>query len=954
MGRIEYQPVALESSVTLDPLEPSTEEQLNLLSKHDNDQNWRSLDDIEVSDLSEDDEADDTMPYFPKQNQRWEEQGGFLAKLRTAASVVKTFIIRNRLGIIATGGESPPWYPSPHGGTLETWAHSYQKAQVMVQNMSLLEKVNVTTGVGWSMGLCVGNTGPAIDAGFPSLCLQDGPLGIRFADQITAFPAGLTTAATWNRTLFQERGYAVGKEARGKGVNVLLGPSMGPLGIAPAGGRNWEGFSPDPVLSGIAAADTIKGIQRTGVMATAKHFVLNEQEHFRQGREWVLPDAISSNIDDRALHEVFVWPFAESIRADVASVMCSYQMVNNSYACGNSKLLNGILKDELGFQGFVQSDWLAQRSGITSALAGLDMSMPGDGYAWADGDAFWGKQLTIAILNGTMPMDRLNDMVTRIVAAWYQLGQDEPGDNPTSPNFSSWTNEEYGHLYEGSGDKQMGKVNHFVNVQGSGDEAHSNTARRVAAEGTVLVKNEYGILPLNPQGVLSASRKPYRVGVFGEDAGPGKGPNACPDRGCNQGTLASGWGSGAVEFPYLVTPYDALKESFNASKVEVQGFLTNEITDKDLENHDLCLVFVNSDSGEGYLKWGDIRGDRNDLYLQKYGDELVQKVANNCGQDKGDTVVVIHAVGPVVLEDWIEHPRVKAVVLAHLPGEESGNALSDVLFGRVDASGRLPYTIGKSLEDYGESAQVLYFPNAVVPQVNFTDGLYIDYRYFDKHDITPRYEFGFGLSYTTFELSGLLISPVRDRSMLPAPRPQEPVQAPTYSDEKPDAKSALFPPGFRKLRKYIYPYLSDLSEIKQDYFEYPKDYHKKQPPSPAGGGLGGNPSLYETFVIVTANVTNTGNRTGQEVVQLYVSFPDNVVDSDDKFRDTIEFPVRVLRAFDKVELDPGETKKVEFLLTRKDLSFWSTRRQNWVMPVDGVFGIQVGRSSRDLPLRGEY
>lgn len=780
-------------------------------------------------------------------------------------------------------------------------------------------------------------------------------MGIRFADQITAFPAGLTTAATWNRTLFEERGHALGKEARGKGVNVLLGPSMGPLGIAPAGGRNWEGFSPDPVLSGIAAAETIKGIQRTGVMATAKHFVLNEQEHFRQGREWVLSDAISSNIDDRALHEVFIWPFAESIRADVASVMCSYQMVNNSYACGNSKLLNGILKDELGFQGFVQSDWLAQRSGIYSALAGLDMSMPGDGFAWADGDSFWGKQLTIAVLNGTMPMDRLNDMVTRIVAAWYQLGQDEPGDNPTAPNFSSWTDKEFGHLYEGSGDKEMGKVNYFVNVQGSGDHAHSITARRVAAEGTVLVKNEGSILPLDPQGPpLETRKKPYRVGIFGEDAGPGKGPNACPDRGCNQGTLASGWGSGAVEFPYLITPYDALKNSFDVNQVEVQGFLTNEISDENLENHDLCLVFANSDSGEGYLKWSDIRGDRNDLYLQKYGDELVQTVANNCGGEKGDTIVIIHAVGPVVLENWIEHPRVKAVVLAHLPGEESGNALADVLFGRVDASGRLPYTIGKSLEDYGESAQVLYFPNAIVPQVNFTDGLYIDYRYFDKHHIDPRYEFGFGLSYTTFELSDLVISPVRDKSPFPAPRSQAPVAAPEYSKQKPDAKSALFPAGFRKLNKYIYPYLSDLSEIKQKPFDFPKGYRKKQQLSPAGGGAGGNPSLYETFVVVTANVTNTGNRTGQEVVQLYVSFPDNVEDRDEKFREEIEFPVRVLRAFDKVELGPGQTEKVEFSLTRKDLSFWSTRRQNWVMPVEGEFKIHVGRSSRDLPLQGEY
>ncbi|KAK5683686.1 hypothetical protein LTS12_029169, partial [Elasticomyces elasticus] len=276
-------------------------------------------------------------------------------------------------------------YPTPRGGTVKSWEDSYLKAWDLVRNMTLTEKVNITTGTGWQMGQCVGNTGSASIVGFPSLCLQDGPMGLRYADHITAFPPGLTTGATWNRTLIHERGVALGAEARLKGVNVLLGPSMGAMGMMPAGGRNWEGFGSDPVLQGVASAETIRGIQSNGVMATAKHYVMNEQEHFRQSNEWGIDTALSSNVNDRALHEVFVWPFAESIRADVASVMCAYQMVNNSYACENSKLLNGVLKDELGFQGFVQSDWLAQRSGVNSAISGLDMSMPGDGLHWANG-----------------------------------------------------------------------------------------------------------------------------------------------------------------------------------------------------------------------------------------------------------------------------------------------------------------------------------------------------------------------------------------------------------------------------------------------------------------------------------------------------------------------------------------------------------------------------------------
>lgn len=879
-----------------------------------------------------------------------------------------------------TRQESPPWYPSPRGGTTERWEYSYLKAQALVERMSLVEKVNVTTGVGWQMGLCVGNTGmldlillsdlpsdlpsnccclgPALLAGFPSLCLQDGPLGLRFADNITAFPAGITTGATWNRDLMLQRGFALGNEARGKGVNVILGPAMGPLGMMPAGGRNWEGFGSDPVLSGVAAAQTIRGIQRNGVMATAKHYVMNEQEHFRQAGEWGLPNALSSNIDDRALREVFVWPFAESVRANVASIMCSYQMVNNSYACGNSKLLNGILKDELGFQGFVQSDWLAQRSGVISALAGLDMSMPGDGLVWADGESLWGKQLTIAVLNETLPLERLNDMVTRIVAAWYQLRQDTwpmpPPWDDGGPNFSSWTDEPYGHLYEGSGENATGLVNHYVDVQGKGKQAHSIVARQVAAEGTVLVKNVDNILPLPREG--PGLGRTYRVGIYGEDAGPGQGPNACPDRACNQGTLASGWGSGAVDFPYLVTPWEALESAWDSDDVEVASYLTNDVADQDLVDRDLCIVFANADSGEGFASSDGIRGDRNDLFLQKGGDALVQKVADRCGNGVGETIVVIHAVGPVIMESWIDHPRVKAVLLAHLPGEESGNALVDVLFGEVDASGRLPYTIGKSLADYGPGAQVLYKPNAEVPQVNFTDGLYIDYRHFDRYNIAPRYEFGFGLSYTSFEFSNLQVTPVQEKSPLPSPRTKQIVAPPLYDEELPDAQEALFPEGFRPLHKYVYPYISDVSEVRKGRFEYPDGYEEEQEPSPAGGGEGGNPSLYETFVQTTVDVTNTGRRTGQAVVQLYVSFPQDVVDRDEEgtYADRIEFPVRVLRNFTKVTVEPGETVQVALSLSRKDLSYWSTRKQNWVMPVDGRFRIWVGRSSRDLPLVGEY
>ena len=499
-------------------------------------------------------------------------------------------------------GLSPPWYPTPRGGTDAKWADGYQKAAELVKQMTLPEKVNITTGVGWSMEMCVGNNGAVPRLGFPSLCLQDGPLGIRFADNITAFPAGITVGATWNKELMYLRGKAHGKEARLKGVNVLLGPAMGPLGRLPAGGRNWEGFGADPVLQGIAAAQTIKGIQEEGVMATAKHFLLNEQEHFRQAWEWGIPNAVSSNVDDRTLHEIYAWPFADSVRAGVTSVMCSYNQVNSSYACQNSKLLNGVLKDELGFQGFVMSDWLAQRAGVASALAGLDMTMPGDGLRWAKGGSLWGAELTKAVLNGSVPTERLDDMVTRVVASWYQVGQDK-WDND-GPNFSSWTNDRIGKLHEGSpSDQSTGVVNEFINAQGEGESAHKHLVRRVAAEGTVLLKNSENTLPLSRKGWKVNSETKFRVGIFGEDARlPRAGLNHCQDQSCNEGTLASGWGSGAVNFTYLVDPLSAIRDAFDSEKVFVTDWLENTLPKEKeiLEDQDLCIVFANADAGEGF------------------------------------------------------------------------------------------------------------------------------------------------------------------------------------------------------------------------------------------------------------------------------------------------------------------------------------------------------------------
>jgi beta-glucosidase-like glycosyl hydrolase len=288
----------------------------------------------------------------------FEQEGVRLRELEEQSPVIE------QRDSVPAGYFSPPYYPTPKGGWVPTWKASYAKAAALVANMTLAEKVNVTSGTGFLMDRCTGNTGSVLRLGFPAICLQDSALGIGRTGGVTAFPAGITVGATFNKKLMYERGSALGEEARNKGVNIQLGPAVGPLGRKPRGGRNWEGFGADPTLQAFGGAETIKGMQSHGVIATIKHFLLNEQEMYRM--DLPIPHgvkkALSSNIDDRTLHELYAWPFAEGIRAGVGAVMTAYNDVNGSASSQNSKLINGILKDEMGFQGLVGREMFANSS----------------------------------------------------------------------------------------------------------------------------------------------------------------------------------------------------------------------------------------------------------------------------------------------------------------------------------------------------------------------------------------------------------------------------------------------------------------------------------------------------------------------------------------------------------------------------------------------------------------
>lgn len=629
------------------------------------------------------------------------------------------------------------------------------------------------------------------------------------------------------------------------------------------------------------------------------------------------------------MHEIYLWPFAESVHTGTGAIMSAYNAVNGSAASQQSMLINGLLKNELGFQGLVMTDWLAQMSGVAGALAGNDMGMPGDtNIPIVLGTAYYMYEMTRAALNGTVPMERINDMATRVAAAWYKMGQDAP-DYPR-PNFSANTRDREGLLYPAAVFSPRGVVNQYVNVQAD----HAVVAKQVAQDAVTLLKNDGGLLPLGTDAPLK---------VFGTDAQANPdGINACADKSCNKGTLGMGWGSGAADYPYLDDPISSLRRK----AANVQYFNTDKFPGNTPEPtaDDVAVVFISSDAGENSYTVEGNHGDRDNSGLAAWhgGDELVRKAAERYSS----VVVVAHTVGPLVMEPWIELPSVKAVLVAHLPGQEAGDSLTELLFGEASPSGHLPYTIPVSEDDYAPATRIV--PNGLgQPQDTYSDGIYVDYRHFQAQNVTPRYAFGHGLTYTTFNLSGVSRTAGAARSLVPPVRPAPPAPAVAALNATiPAAAEAYIPRGFNKIWRYLYSWL-EVGEADQAYaigaagdkkYAYPAGYSTEQKPVVrAGGANGGNPALWDRAFTVRATVANAGAvHTAKASVQLYVQFPAS---------DRYDTPPLQLRDFAKTAaLAPGASETVELRLTRKDLSVWDSELQDWVWP-EGRFAFWLGDAS---------
>ena len=632
----------------------------------------------------------------------------------------------------------------------DAWTEPYKKSKEFVSKLSLNEKLNLLYGTEncyfseeeRKLKYCVGQIDAFSnsDVSFPGMCLQDGPQGLRqMKGTAISWQASINTAATFNKDLIYKIGKAQGEECKEKGVNTLLSPSVNIM-RTPQAGRLWEGYGEDPFYVGICASKIAKGIQDAGVIATIKHFTGNDQETYRKSS--------SSNIGTQALFDVYVEPFYRSIKdSNVASFMCAYNALNGTKTCKNKYLLTEVLRNMLGFKGFVMTDWWAVMSNTTDTInAGLELNMPG-GKAW--GTQYFGREgsywqnFSTEVKNGKITEDRVTEAVTRILSSMYLLNQME--------NFPIKN----------------------LTVDTVTDERVA-LQRQAATESQVLLKND-GILPIK----TPTSKK--TIAVIGNAAFPRDCENGDSDHQCynntnhvSNGHIPIGYGSGTTDFKYLVTPlegitnmaelkgYDVISSGqmfYTIDEIDVYGTKYNASVsaEEDIETGvetakkaDIVIVYVCSNSGEKYLSLETSKGDRGDLDAWHKGNKLVNEIV----AVNQNVIVVINA--PAVINvPWLD--KVRAVIFSGFPGMESGNAIADVLFGEVNPSGHLPYVWGK-IDEYGIPVIGLADGDDnsdLMKTYTYDEGLYVGQRWFNKYDQTATFPFGFGLSYTTFEYSDL-------------------------------------------------------------------------------------------------------------------------------------------------------------------------------------------------------
>jgi len=659
-----------------------------------------------------------------------------------------------------------------------------EKLGQMTGDMSFLDIASGLTSV------LVFETIPIVASGenerlnIPPFTFTDGPRGV-VVTEATAFPVAMARGATWDRDLEYQVGDAIGKEARAAGANYFGGVCINLL-RHPAWGRAQETFGEDPWHLGKMGVSLIEGVQQHNVMACAKHYALNSIEESRF--------KVDVSVDERTLREVYLPHFKMAVDADVASIMSAYNKVRGEFAGHNRYLLTDILRNDWNFNGFVTSDWLfGLREGTKGVNAGMDVEMP-------LGQHYTPEELNPAIESGEISIDQIDEMVRRVVRTKL--------------------------LYITNTDPQE----YADEILAS--EEHQQLALEVAEKSMVLLKNDDDFLPLSAGEIET-------LAVIGELADS----DHTGDRG-----------SSGTHPPYIINMLEGLQD-YSKGSFEV---IYNDGTDIEsvrqvAENADAVVYVVgykSEDEGE-YITSGDPEvapapenqwgegGDRPNLFLKPHDQNLLME---SLTVNQNSVVTLIGGSG-IMTNTWDQ--LTPSILMAWYPGMMGGEALANILFGKVNPSGKLPLSIPKE-EDH------LPFFQADIDSIHY--GYYHGYTLLDKENIEPAYPFGFGLSYTNFEYSNLQL----DKTQL--------IQSDT--------------------------------------------------------------------LLVSVDVTNTGEMTGEEVVQLYIGFENSTVDR----------PVKLLRGFEKERLNPRQTKTVNIPVAAKDLAWYNSDNKAWEVE-NMQYSVFVGGSS---------
>lgn len=782
------------------------------------------------------------------------------------------------------------------------------RANELVARMTLEEKIDYISGLRSFYIRAV----PRL--GIPEIRMADGPCGVRNNTKSTLYPCGICSAASWNRDALEKLGHGLGMDARARGVDIMLGPGVN-IYRAPMCGRNYEYFGEDPYLAGETAKHYIIGMQAEGVMATVKHFAVNNQEYARH--------SVSSDVDERTLNEIYFPAFRKAVQeAGAGAVMDSYNPVNGVHATENRWLNVDVLREGWGFRGIVMSDWTSTYSTAGIANGGLDLEMP-------KGVHFTREKLFEALENGTVREKDIDLKVQHILSTLISFGM---LDTPRGPDRTIGEDCEYSR----------------------------EAALDVAREGIVLLKNEDGCLPLKKGKILVMGPNADRVptgggsgfvtpvssvsvyqGLVNEKGGknvmllsddmlyedisseifsdstfsengfrgayypelkfggrpvmervdravdfawkygspcegiPDDRFSVCweglykPQRDGNvrfrmsgddgyrlyvNGAYAGGdWGNHALtsRAAFLEVKagecYRLRFEYFdNAGEATVKleaGMMNEALLESRLAGAAsvvFCAGFDSNIEGEGFDRSFELPAEQR---------RLVNLVASS----HGNVTVVLNAGGGVDFNGWSED--VEAVLMAWYPGQEGGTAVAELLAGRRSPCGKLPISVEDSLDD--SPVRHSYYENAAQPKhVEYREGIFVGYRGHDRNGTVPKYPFGYGLSYTIFEYSGLTTSLQEDGS-----------------------------------------------------------------------------------VKVELDVRNAGKMDASEVVQIYVS----------DCEASVKRPLKELKGYEKIFIRKGETEHVTIILGRDAFAFYDVDIHDFYVE-PGYFDIFAGGSSADLPL----